>query len=811
MSLRTIFLLVILVSAPLRAFAQGFNFAVDSLQVDGNIPGGYFDDFNNPVPAPTTSPTPQISCLSNVSVSGGFLILTSADGANNFTPGFLTDNCILGQNAPAFRLNRGSGNSVITASFRADVPTAGQNYGLQLFTFGTNELVNIQAGSSGTGAIVTATAQSASLSRVNQSVGVNLTGVSRILLRLAYDDVSKRVTYSFSTDGGTTFTEITLPQPGTVMTTGNQAVVSVFGSVQVPKPVVIIPGIMGTYLFDERAAINGLIWINAVEALLSFSDDFLRQLALGSEGLSLLSIQASPIFDGSIAAGGGPLTNKYGTLIDFLKQAGYQENVLLFTFPYDWRLDNRLTAFNLNDFIENVVIPKSGQSQVDIIVHSMGGLVLRDYALRFGQHRLGKVVYIATPHVGAPASFGPLAFNDSLVSHFLNIPFVNSQTLAEVSRTFPSLFQLLPREPFIFSSSLQRSLSLDESYLQPPNGFGFLVSSAWVGSADALHQTIGGQLSVPQFEVVGGGVPTLTQLMLEGDPSTGPRVWCAQGGDGDGTVPILSATSVPGSATAFYLDLIKHEDLPNNQTAQQLLVQILQNNLDTLPSGVKTQHYPNVGFIEWCSGSPIKVTITDPGSRVDGVALDASVRNEIPLSSFFVFETNESGLLPPGQEYGVKIVATGTGVFSLTFNQKDANGVITNTTKFSDVPVAAGSIGTFLLSPGLPGATLGLDIDGDGSVDIMLPANEPITPEASNTILGLVIRSFRLAQGIQESLLAKINAAEKAINAGRPADAVMIYRALLNEVSAQTGINISATQAQGLTVIIDHLVRELGT
>lgn len=217
---------------PLRGFAQSFDFAVDSLRVGGNIPGGYFEDFNNASPA-TTSPTSAISCLANVSVSGGFLILTSADGANNFTPDFLVDNCILGLNAPAFRLNRGSGNSVISASFRADLPLRGQQYGLQLFTFGTNELVNIQAGSNGTDTIVTATAQSASLSRVNKSVPVNLTGVSRITFRLAYiDDVTHRVTPSYSLDGGP-FNEIALPQPGTVMTTGNQAVVSVVGSEQV--------------------------------------------------------------------------------------------------------------------------------------------------------------------------------------------------------------------------------------------------------------------------------------------------------------------------------------------------------------------------------------------------------------------------------------------------------------------------------------------------------------------------------------------------------------------------------------------------
>src|ERR1700730_5210283 len=580
------------------------------------------------------------------------------------------------------------------------------------------------------------------------------------------------------------------------------------GTIACGNPIVILPGILGTSLFRETAPItpNALLWIDGVQAVISPSDDFLRQLALGSDGSSLVQIQPGPILDGSLAAG---LVNAYGGLTASIKQAGYQENALLFTFPYDWRLDNRTTASNLSDFIENVVIPKSGHSKVDIVAHSMGGLVARDYALRFGQQRLDKVIYIGTPHIGSPTAFGPLAFNDPLVEYFVDFPFINSETMAQISRTFPSSFQLLSREPFIFSSSLQRDLSINETYLQPPQGFGFLASSAWVESAHAFHQTLAGQLTVPQFEIASSGVATLTQLVLQGGPSTGPRVWCARSGNGDGTVPIQSATAVPGSATAFYLDTVKHADLPNNKTAQQLVLQILRNNLNSLPAGVNTQFFPLPGVVEWCSGSPIKVTITDPQSRADGVSTDGSVRTQIPLSSFYVFEANESGLLPPSQEYGVKIVATGTGVFSLTFDQKDASGMIAHSTKFSEIPIAAGAIGTFLLSPGQADATLALDIDGNGSIDLTLPANEPLTPAASNNMLGRVIRSFRLHEEIRESLVEKVRDADRAVHQGHFGKAEHVYNALRHELKAQSGKHITTAQARGLTTIIDSLIKQI--
>ena len=214
-----------------------FDFAVDFLSVAGNVNGGagFFDDFNDG--SLTTPPTSNLVCNLNtapVSESGGFLHLSSADGANTFTPGFLVDNCILGQNANAFRLNDGSGNSVITASFRADVPSTGQGAGLQLFTFGmnTNELVNINFSP---GPVVVALVQPASGPQSTQSVPINLTGVQRVMLRLTFNDSTNQVTHSFSVNGGATFTDIVFPQPGKVMTTGSQAVVSVFGSVQLPS------------------------------------------------------------------------------------------------------------------------------------------------------------------------------------------------------------------------------------------------------------------------------------------------------------------------------------------------------------------------------------------------------------------------------------------------------------------------------------------------------------------------------------------------------------------------------------------------
>lgn len=223
------------------ALQSQFDFAVDWVGVDGNIlgtgnPNGGFDfldEFDDG--SLTTFPTSEFLCnqgLFPVNESGGFLNLRSSDGANNLSPGFLVDNCGLGlRPASPYRLTDGQGGARIEATFRADAPLPEQSYGLQVFTYQANDVVNIQVGG-GCGTLSCVTALSTFPSVVTQTVPVDLTGVGRITLRLAIDDATNGVTHSFSVDGGRTFREIALPTPARTFTSGStQAVVGVFGSV----------------------------------------------------------------------------------------------------------------------------------------------------------------------------------------------------------------------------------------------------------------------------------------------------------------------------------------------------------------------------------------------------------------------------------------------------------------------------------------------------------------------------------------------------------------------------------------------------
>ena len=81
-----------------------------------------------------------------------------------------------------------------------------------------------------------------------------------------------------------------------------------------------------------------------------------------------------------------PLMHTYDNLWEALQTVGcdtidgcvYKEGINLFAFPYQWRVSNELTAYDLMRKIDEVQ-QITGADKIDIIAHSMGGLVTRYY------------------------------------------------------------------------------------------------------------------------------------------------------------------------------------------------------------------------------------------------------------------------------------------------------------------------------------------------------------------------------------------------------------------------------------------------
>jgi len=100
-----------------------------------------------------------------------------------------------------------------------------------------------------------------------------------------------------------------------------------------------------------------------------------------------------------------PILHTYDNLWEALKLAGYEEGKTLFAFPYQWRLSNSYTAILLKQKIQEIK-DICQCDKVDIIAHSMGGLVARayvesnDYA-----DDIDQLFFLAVPHKGATKAY----------------------------------------------------------------------------------------------------------------------------------------------------------------------------------------------------------------------------------------------------------------------------------------------------------------------------------------------------------------------------------------------------------------------
>ena len=219
-------------------------------------------------------------------------------------------------------------------------------------------------------------------------------------------------------------------------------------------PVILIPGIMGSRLAREDGK---EIWVGSTAKLLTSS---FPELALPVNGAARQ--EEYPVLHPT------RLTDKlagkdfYASIVQVLESAGHYRPGKLgspppagqrqyYEFAYDWRQDNVVTAKNLSKLIDQIRVDYHNPDlQVDIIAHSMGGLVTR-YYLRYGSDdvldtnaftpnytgagRVRRVALLGTPNLG---SAGPLhAFITGLR---LGLGSVEPEVLA----TFPSVYELFP-------------------------------------------------------------------------------------------------------------------------------------------------------------------------------------------------------------------------------------------------------------------------------------------------------------------------------------------------------------------------------
>ena len=134
---------------------------------------------------------------------------------------------------------------------------------------------------------------------------------------------------------------------------------------------------------------------------------------------------------------------------DFVQHLTKTHDVV--TFPFDWRKSVSLAAKAFSEKMEELL---QHNQPVQLIAHSMGGLVVRQFMIDFPQQwktfiekPSNKFVMLGTPWLGSYLIMEVLTGHSSRVKQLAMMDFKNSKKeLLQVFREYPGIFELLPIE-----------------------------------------------------------------------------------------------------------------------------------------------------------------------------------------------------------------------------------------------------------------------------------------------------------------------------------------------------------------------------
>ncbi|MCX6717676.1 MAG: hypothetical protein NTU76_03315 [Candidatus Taylorbacteria bacterium] len=505
------------------------------------------------------------------------------------------------------------------------------------------------------------------------------------------------------------------------------------------NPVIIIPGIMSSYL-NRNSYDHVEVWLNLAKALIPGDDSYLDELTLDEFGQPDLTHSVSLPTDIFREIGGKKF---FGGLINELKNSGYVENEDLFVFPYDWRLDIRDSVDNsysplitsLKDKIDKVLL-QTGAEKVDIIAHSMGGLLSKYYIEHYGQGKIDKFIDIATPHLGAPSALKALTYGDD-IGIKLGFLGLNPLKVQEISQNFPSAYQLLPSQNYFSTSSpdynyyvydmgdydgdgVTGRLSYDQTKEFLKNtGRNSLVMDSSIDIHDDLDNVNPADFGVQAYNIVGCGTPTLGKIFTLGKQNDEDPQYDIAYISGDGTVPQRSAEAMP-SLKQYYVSKVDHGTMPSTNGIKELVNSILlgvENNFNYASSAnVSTTtddcKLPNGTFLSF--HSPVALHIYDSFGNHAGPNTEGDLEENIPDIAYDIIDGNKFAYLPDGHNYRIELKATESGSFS-SHIKKIENGNIVSTSYFNDIPLAGTSTTAEIDMESLTPEII-LDITGDGTV-----------------------------------------------------------------------------------------------
>ncbi|TAL49442.1 hypothetical protein EPN83_00850 [Patescibacteria group bacterium] len=380
-----------------------------------------------------------------------------------------------------------------------------------------------------------------------------------------------------------------------------------------------------------------------------------------------------------------PVLHTYDDLLDTLKANGYANDQNLFTFPYDWRLSNVVNAINLRFKIDEV--KNTCQcAKVDLVAHSMGGLIAREYIQSSKyQGDVGQLIFLGTPHLGAPEAYltwegGEIDIRDVFdsVKKFFFLREAqksNYQSIFDYVRNKPvvSIQELLPIYDYLKDKSSNQLRNYPLGY--PINNFLEALSAntnSLLNSGVKISNFIGntGADTIGTIRVVAASTSPMWE---DGYPDGFKDSNSSDNGlervQGDKTVPIVSSDSMP--VLDVVLRDVKHSRLPE-QFSDLVFNRLTGRNATII---IDNPNVPNFKSIIIKVLSPADILVIAPdGKKVGKDFTTGQEINEVLGAFYSGFLTDSEFVSIPNPldgEYMVQVQGTGSGEYTLAMGYFD--------------------------------------------------------------------------------------------------------------------------------------------
>jgi len=326
-----------------------------------------------------------------------------------------------------------------------------------------------------------------------------------------------------------------------------------------------------------------------------------------------------------------PIWHKYDNLLLSLKEKGFDEGDYLFTFPYDWRRNNEYTAQLLRAKIKEVM-EKTKISKVDLVTHSMGGLVARAYIEYNYDNNVDQFIMLGTPQKGSPEAYlkweageGFFDMEGFLLKRHLNHEAEEnnySDLGSYIRERVLSVGELLPDYSYLWDSEENKLREYPNKYprnyfLENLNEQSNLSNLKKVNLINIIGKTNSNE-TVERIKVI---TNEYEDKWIDGMPET---IYDAMEdsfimGEGDSTVPYSSARAIVADREIELTS--NHTSLPTE--AQCDIYAELSNNFidenieeeDQICKEINKYGSSNVNWLLFNVFSPIDIQVVDPNNK----------------------------------------------------------------------------------------------------------------------------------------------------------------------------------------------------